>query len=62
VGRQFILITPKALGAGVEIGEDVRIHKLVKVHPDMNASLLTLYRLGDPRERGQRSIDEMIED
>ncbi|ESZ96683.1 hypothetical protein SBOR_2942 [Sclerotinia borealis F-4128] len=28
VGRQFILITPKALGAGIEIGEDVKIHKL----------------------------------
>ncbi|RAL61956.1 hypothetical protein DID88_002445 [Monilinia fructigena] len=28
VGRQFILITPKALGAGIEVGEDVKIHKL----------------------------------
>jgi len=28
VGRQFILITPKALGSGVEIGADVQIHKL----------------------------------
>ncbi|KAB8293183.1 hypothetical protein EYC80_007527 [Monilinia laxa] len=27
VGRQFILITPKALGAGIEVGEDVKIHK-----------------------------------
>ncbi|PQE14521.1 hypothetical protein CJF30_00007117 [Rutstroemia sp. NJR-2017a BBW] len=28
VGRQFILITPKALGNGVDIDEDVHIHKL----------------------------------
>lgn len=45
VGRQFILITPKALGAGVANGDqDVRIIKLL-----------------DPRERGQQRIDEMIE-
>ncbi|KAH8592255.1 hypothetical protein B0O99DRAFT_549081 [Bisporella sp. PMI_857] len=28
VGRQFILITPKALGTGVEVGEDVKIVKM----------------------------------
>lgn len=28
VGRQFILITPKALGAGIEFNDDVKIHKL----------------------------------
>ncbi|KHJ30520.1 putative dna repair protein rad18 [Erysiphe necator] len=45
VGRQFILITPKALGAGVANGDqDVRIIKLL-----------------DPREKGQQRIDEMIE-
>jgi chromosome segregation ATPase len=27
VGRQFILITPKALGAGIEAADDVQIHK-----------------------------------
>ncbi|RKF58687.1 Structural maintenance of chromosomes protein 6 [Golovinomyces cichoracearum] len=44
VGRQFILITPKALGAGVANGDkDVRIIKLL-----------------DPRDRGQQRLDEMI--
>ncbi|KAI1007529.1 Structural maintenance of chromosomes protein 6 [Podosphaera aphanis] len=42
VGRQFILITPKSLGAGVANGDkDVHIIKLL-----------------DPRERGQERIDE----
>jgi len=45
VGRQFILITPKGLGSGVEMGEDVQIHKL-----------------SDPRAKGQRAIDEMLEE
>ncbi|CAD6503126.1 BgTH12-02795 [Blumeria graminis f. sp. triticale] len=45
VGRQFILITPKSLGAGVANGDqDVQIIKLL-----------------DPRERGQTRIDEMLE-
>lgn len=61
VGRQFILITPKALGSGVEIGDDVKIHKLVKPIRIVDVSLLTFSRLTDPRVRGQRTIDEMME-
>jgi chromosome segregation ATPase len=60
-GRQFILITPKALGAGVEIGADVKIHKLVCNIRISSALLLTFFRLIDPRARGQRAIDDMME-
>jgi hypothetical protein len=61
VGRQFILITPNSLGAGVEIGDDVKIHRLVTPLKRIT-QLLSFRRLLDPRKKGQMRIDEMMED
>ncbi|TVY26432.1 Structural maintenance of chromosomes protein [Lachnellula hyalina] len=47
VGRQFILITPKALGAGAV---------------DANAADVTIIKLYDPREKQRRIPDMMEED
>ncbi|KAG0647172.1 DNA repair rad18 [Hyphodiscus hymeniophilus] len=45
VGRQYIMITPKALGSGAaDVGEDVKIHKLK-----------------DPQPKGQLQLDDMME-
>jgi hypothetical protein len=53
-GRQYILITPQAMG-NIPLGPDIKIHKYVQVVEKTHELCANCSRMSDP-ERGQNTL------